>query len=75
MGGCAMFGGLLALLLPETLGSPLVESAADVDRMETTRAKPFLSWWSAERLRVALEENRSGLQQLDTPSPPSPPTP
>ncbi len=33
MGGCSVFGGLLALLLPETLGSPLVESIEDVDQV------------------------------------------
>ncbi len=33
MGGCSVVGGLLALLLPETLGSLLVESVTDVDCM------------------------------------------
>ncbi len=63
MGSCAALGGLLALLLPETLGSPLVESVADVDRMDGARVKSFFSWWGDDQLRRKLEKNRSGRRQ------------
>ncbi len=60
MGGCSVVGGLLALLLPETLGSPLVESVADVDRMgKEEGAKPFFSWWGTDELRRRIEANRA----------------
>ncbi len=42
MGGCSVFGGLLALLLPETLGSPLVESIEDVDQVGNPKYIPTL---------------------------------
>ncbi len=56
MGGCSIFGGLLALLLPETLGQPLVESIEDVDLMGPR--KSFFSWWSKEKLEERTEHNR-----------------
>ena len=40
MGGAAVFGGFLTLLLPETLGSPLPETMEDVDQIKK-RGKPF----------------------------------
>ena len=40
MGGASVFGGFLTLLLPETLGSSLPETMADVDQIKKD-GKPF----------------------------------
>ena len=40
MGGAAVFGGILALLLPETLGSRLPETLEDLDQIKKN-GKPF----------------------------------
>merc|ERR1711971_794551 len=40
MGGMAVIGGLLTLLLPETLGSKLPETLEDVEKMKTNQ-NPF----------------------------------
>ena len=58
MGSCAVLGGLLALLLPETLGQPLVESLDDIDKLGKG-TKSFFSWWSTEKLRKHQAQNAS----------------
>ena len=78
LGCCALFGGLLSLLLPETLGIPLMASLDELDGI-SARTKPFFAWWTAARLRESLERNadirereRTGdtkaLGRLDLPS-------
>lgn len=49
MGGCSIAGGLLAILLPETLGSPLIESFDQIEDLGKD-SKPFFAWWSSQRL-------------------------
>ena len=56
LGCCALFGGLLSLLLPETLGIPLVASLDDLDGI-SARTKPFFAWWTRAQLRESLERN------------------
>ncbi|XP_059084961.1 organic cation transporter protein-like [Tigriopus californicus] len=53
MGGCAILGGVLTLLLPETLGSPLIESIGELKGLGDT-SKPFFSWWSISKLEKHL---------------------
>ena len=55
MGVCSLIGGTLALLLPETLGQPLVEHIHEVDSMGEG-AKSFFSWWSTEKVEKHLEQ-------------------
>jgi len=40
MGGCSIFGGVLSLLLPETLGTNLPETFEDVENIKKN-AKPI----------------------------------
>ena len=56
MGSCSIFGGLLSLILPETLGSPLMLSLDELDGL-SERTKPMLKWWTKEQLRETLERN------------------
>ena len=56
LGCCALFGGLLSLLLPETLGIPLMASLDDLDGI-SARTKPFFAWWTRAQLRESLERN------------------
>ena len=42
LGGSSLLGGLLAFLLPETLGCPLPERMEDVERMKKN-PKPLCS--------------------------------
>ena len=51
-----LFGGLLSLLLPETLGIPLMASLDDLDGI-SARTKPFFAWWTRAQLRESLERN------------------
>ena len=55
MGGSALLGGILTLLLPETLGSLMLESIDEIENLKVN-SKPFFSWWSNERLRKHLDE-------------------
>ena len=65
MGGSALFGGLLALLLPETLGSPMMNSLDELDDI-SERTKPMLKWWSKQKLEETLERNtRARAERLD----------
>ena len=56
MGGSALVGGALAVLLPETLGEPLPETMDDVKRMGKD-AKPWYKWMSRAELARRREEH------------------
>ena len=56
LGGCSIFGGLLSLMLPETLGSPLMLSLDELDGL-SERTKPMLKWWTKGQLQETLERN------------------
>ncbi len=61
MGGFSIIGGSLVLLLPETLGQPLVESVEDVDEMAKD-TKSFFSWWSSEQVQRHLEKRQAKMR-------------
>ena len=46
----------ITLLLPETLGVPLVESIDEVENLYV-RTKPFFAWWSRAQLKESVEKN------------------
>ena len=54
MGSCALIGGLLTLLLPETLGTILPENMDDVEN-STLDGKPFFACWSKAKVQRHLE--------------------
>jgi len=54
MGAVAALGTALTLLLPETLGAPLVESVKD-QKLMYENDKKFFSWWSSEKLKEVQE--------------------
>ena len=49
MGGCSVVGGLLALLLPETLGTNLPETVEDVEHIQVRGGQESMirrvAWW------------------------------
>ena len=54
LGVCSLLGGLLTLLLPETLGTLLLEKIEDVDELRRD-GKPFFGWWSKRKLKKHLD--------------------
>ena len=48
MGACSVLGGLLALLLPETLGSSLPDTMEDVDNIKKN-AKPIWKFYTGPK--------------------------
>jgi len=60
MGLVAAVGTFLTLLLPETLGAPLVESIDDQKLMYENKKK-FFSWWSSEKLKEMEEQKAKKL--------------
>ena len=54
-GATTFIAAILSLLLPETLGAPLVES---LDELLIIRkhSKPLLSWWSTEQVTINVEK-------------------
>ena len=57
MGLCSLVGAALALLLPETLGSPYIETLEDVENMGEY-SKPFFSWWTTKQLKEHIEKQQ-----------------
>lgn len=55
MGGLSVMAGLLALLLPETLGCPLVESTKDINKLYE-RSKSVWTCWSKKTLTEKRKE-------------------
>ena len=54
MGVCALIGGLLTIMLPETLGTLLCENMDDLEDLKRD-GKPVLAWWSKDKLQKHLE--------------------
>lgn len=46
---------ILSLWLPETLGSPLVESLDEIYLLHK-HSKPLLKWWSKEQINQNIEK-------------------
>ena len=55
LGCCSILGGVLSLLLPETLGSLLPETITDVKSLKNNNKK-FFEYWSKAKLRSRIEE-------------------
>ena len=55
LGSCSILGGLLSLLLPETLGSLLPETITDVQSFKHNNKK-FFECWSKTKLRSRIEK-------------------
>ncbi len=54
-GGTTFVAALLSLILPETLGAPLIES---LDELLIIRkhAKPLLTWWTNTQVKKNVEK-------------------
>ena len=57
------------MLLPETLGVPLVESIDEVENLYV-RTKPFFAWWSRDQLKESVEKNMLLIARQRESSPP-----
>jgi OCT family organic cation transporter-like MFS transporter 4/5 len=57
MGASALLGGLLVLLLPETLAQPFPESVADIGALYR-HSKPWYQWMTREELKTRQERLR-----------------
>ena len=55
LGSCSIFGGILSLLLPETLGALLPETITDVQAFKYNNKK-FFECWSKAKLKTRIEE-------------------
>ena len=55
LGSISIFGGLLSLLLPETLGALLPETIEEVALLNKNE-KGFFQCWSKAKLKVMLQE-------------------
>ena len=58
MGLCSIIGGILAIFLPETLGSNLCETIEDVGELGKD-SKPFFAWWSKKDLKEHMERQQA----------------
>ena len=54
-GSTTFVAAVLSLWLPETLGSPLVESLDEIYLLHKY-SKPLLSWWSKEQINQNIEK-------------------
>ena len=65
MGVCSLTGGMLTLLLPETLGTTLCEKIDDLEDLKKD-GKPFLSWWTKRKLQSHLDSviQRNGTRTI-----------
>ena len=54
-GSTSFIAAVLALLLPETLGAPLVESLDELVILQKF-SKPLLSWWSLEQVNENVQK-------------------
>ena len=54
MGVCSLIGGMLTLLLPETLGTTLCEKIEDLEDLKRD-GKPFFKWWTKRKLQAHLD--------------------
>ena len=54
-GSFTFVAGALSLMLPETLGAPLLESLDELSVLRTY-AKPLLSWWSTAQVKKNIEK-------------------
>lgn len=57
MGGSAICGGLLSLLLPETLGALLPETLDEIGLLKDND-KSFFECWSKATLEARMEQKR-----------------
>ena len=57
------------MLLPETLGVPLVETHEEVENLYV-RTKPFFAWWSRDQLKESVEKNMLLIARQRESSPP-----
>ena len=58
LGSTSILGGLLSLLLPETLGALLPETIEEVALLNKNE-KSFFQCWSKAKLKVKLQEFES----------------
>ena len=54
LGVCSFTGGILTLLLPETLGTTLCEKMEDLEDLKKD-GKPFFTWWTKRKLQAHLD--------------------
>ena len=54
MGVCSLTGGMLTLLIPETLGTTLCEKINDLEDLKRN-GKPFFAWWTKRKLQEHLD--------------------
>ena len=54
LGVCSFTGGILTLLLPETLGTILCEKIEDLEDLKRD-GKPFFTWWTKRKLQAHLD--------------------
>ena len=64
-GSTTFLAAILALLLPETLGAPLVESLDELFLLHKY-AKPLFSWWSLEQANQNIDKINSSRNNVET---------
>ena len=65
MGGSAICGGLLSLLLPETLGALLPETLEDIGNLRNND-KGFFQCWSNATLKARMEKLADASKQQNS---------
>ena len=56
LGLCSLIAGLLTLVLPETLGTHLIETIDECDNL-AQNGKPFFDCWSKRTLECHLDSS------------------